>query len=340
VPHHLLGSISSMVEFTVICYYMLSTHGIQVRSNRGFCFRFVEFEAPDAVQKAIEIAVGAAVAIALTAYRTYTNKKRRQHQDHCHKASWVGMPHMIKAVHFDQVLRKISPSVLEKVKCVLPFSEQYTVDPENPPPEKDYNSYLISLKDGIHSGGKEALEYSTRKNEKKQMQLCDASLGGRGRFLAGRGYGFRNKGVRGCGNFSSGRRGFNRGGQSSFSYFILKYSSFFPMILNQIDQEREREQIDQALLKNVLDIFVEIGMGRMEYYENYFEASMLKDTTSSYSVLEFQAKECLKREKDRVSHYLHSSSGTTLLFIIFLASLTLGTILMAFLKKMDGEEIE
>ncbi|GJX66357.1 cullin-1 isoform X3 [Tanacetum coccineum] len=236
----------------------------------GFCFGFVEFEAPDAVQKAIEvmpirmslkIAVGAAVAIALTAYRTYTNKKRRQHQDHCHKASWVGMPHMIKAVHFDQVLRKISPSVLEKVKCVLPFSEEYTVDPKNPPPEKDYNSYLISLKDGIP--GKEALEKTT--------------VGGRGRFLAGRGSGFRNKGVRGCGNFGSGGRGFNRGGD--FGIPRGEWESARCLI----DQEREREQIDQALLKNVLDIFVEIGMGRMEYYENYFEASMLKDTTSYYS---------------------------------------------------------
>lgn len=43
-----------------------------------------------------------------------------------------------------------------QVKCVLPFSEQYTVDPENPPPEKDYNSYFMALKDGIT--GKEALE--------------------------------------------------------------------------------------------------------------------------------------------------------------------------------------
>ena len=31
-------------------------------------------------------------------------------------------------------------------------------------------------------------------------------------------------------------------------------------------------------MKNVLDIFVEIGMGRMDQYENDFEAAMLKDT--------------------------------------------------------------
>lgn len=52
---------------------------------------------------------------------------------------------------------------------------------------------------------------------------------------------------------------------------------------NQIDQEREGEQIDRALLKNVLDIFVEIGMGQMDHYENDFEATMLKDTAAYYS---------------------------------------------------------
>jgi len=65
-----------------------------------------------------------------------------------------------------------------------------------------------------------------------------------------------------------------------FLFFLLieqQHSS------NQIDQEREGEQIDRALLKNVLDIFVEIGMGSMDYYENDFEAAMLKDTAAYYS---------------------------------------------------------
>jgi len=51
----------------------------------------------------------------------------------------------------------------------------------------------------------------------------------------------------------------------------------------KIDQEREGEQIDRALLKNVLDIFVEIGMGQMDHYENDFETAMLKDTSAYYS---------------------------------------------------------
>lgn len=127
----------------------------------------------------------------------------------------------------------------------------------------------------------------------------------------------------------------------------------------QIDQERESEQIDRALLKNVLDIFVEIGMGQMEYYENDFEDALLKDTAAYYSrkasnwivedscpdymlkviivfplflwqvslacytmlrrsfcYLKLQAEECLKKEKDRVAHYLHSSSETRLLEVV------------------------
>ncbi|GMH29301.1 hypothetical protein Nepgr_031144 [Nepenthes gracilis] len=97
-------------------------------------------------------------------------------------------------------------------------------------------------------------------------------------------------------------------------------------VISLIDQEREGEQIDRALLKNVLDIFVEIGMGQMDCYENDFEADMLKDTADYYSrkasnwILEdscpdymLKAEECLRREKDRVSHYLHSSSEPKLL---------------------------
>ncbi|XP_047257499.1 uncharacterized protein LOC107851119 [Capsicum annuum] len=37
-----------------------------------------------------------------------------------------------------------------EVKSVIPFSEPYTVDLENPPPEKDYNEYFKTLKDDIH----------------------------------------------------------------------------------------------------------------------------------------------------------------------------------------------
>ncbi|WOH08422.1 hypothetical protein DCAR_0727862 [Daucus carota subsp. sativus] len=97
-------------------------------------------------------------------------------------------------------------------------------------------------------------------------------------------------------------------------------------VISLIDQEREGEQIDRALLKNVLDIFVEIGMSQMDQYENDFEEAMLADTAAYYSrkasnwILEdscpdymLKAEECLRREKDRVSHYLHFSSEPKLL---------------------------
>ncbi|KAI9197594.1 hypothetical protein LWI28_001283 [Acer negundo] len=54
-----------------------------------------------------------------------------------------------------------SPYACDKtfeVKSTIPFSEPFTVDPENPPPEKDYDIYFKTLKDGIT--GKEMLEQS------------------------------------------------------------------------------------------------------------------------------------------------------------------------------------
>lgn len=97
-------------------------------------------------------------------------------------------------------------------------------------------------------------------------------------------------------------------------------------VISLIDREREGEQIDRALLKNVLGIFVEIGMGNMGCYENDFESAMLEDTAAYYSrkaaswILEDscpdymqKAEECLKREKERVSHYLHADSEQKLL---------------------------
>ncbi len=53
--------------------------------------------------------------------------------------------------------------------------------------------------------------------------------------------------------------------------------------ITQIDREREGEQIDRALLKSVLGIFVEIGMGNMDVYETDFEGFMLQDTAAYYS---------------------------------------------------------
>jgi cullin 1 len=67
----------------------------------------------------------------------------------------------------------------------------------------------------------------------------------------------------------------------------------------------------------------------MDAYETDFESSMLQDTAAYYSrkaaswIEEdscpdymLKAAECLKREKERVDHYLHASSEQKLLEIV------------------------
>ncbi|KFK42680.1 hypothetical protein AALP_AA1G025800 [Arabis alpina] len=100
-------------------------------------------------------------------------------------------------------------------------------------------------------------------------------------------------------------------------------------VLKLIHGGREGEQIDYELLKNVLDVYVEIGMGNMEKYEEDFEVFMLQDTTSYYShkasswiqddscpEYMLKAEKCLKKERERATHYLHSSTETKLVKIV------------------------
>lgn len=97
-------------------------------------------------------------------------------------------------------------------------------------------------------------------------------------------------------------------------------------VLALVDKERDGEQIDRALVKNILGIFVEMGMGGMEAYEQDFEAHLLTNTAAFYSRKAsvwidedscpdylVKAEDCLKREKERVGHYLHASSESKLL---------------------------
>ncbi|XP_048447417.1 cullin-1 [Pyrus x bretschneideri] len=97
-------------------------------------------------------------------------------------------------------------------------------------------------------------------------------------------------------------------------------------VLGLIDKEREGEKIDRALLKNVINIYVEIGMGELDVYEKDFEEYMLIQTREYYChktsswILEYsytdymlKAEECLRRERDRVSYYLLPSSEKKLM---------------------------
>uniref|UniRef100_A0A0D3DGB0 Cullin N-terminal domain-containing protein n=1 Tax=Brassica oleracea var. oleracea TaxID=109376 RepID=A0A0D3DGB0_BRAOL len=93
------------------------------------------------------------------------------------------------------------------------------------------------------------------------------------------------------------------------------------VVMALIHKEREGEQIERELLKNIVDIFVQSGMGTMERYENDFEMFLLEDTASYYSrkasswIQEdscpeymIKAEESLKKEKERVTHYLQNKT--------------------------------
>lgn len=92
-------------------------------------------------------------------------------------------------------------------------------------------------------------------------------------------------------------------------------------IIKLMHAERDGESIERELLKRVLVIFVDMGMGNMEVYESDFEQAMLEDTAAFYrrkaavwiqedSCPEYliKSEECINREKARVKSYLHDSS--------------------------------
>ncbi|KAI3902489.1 hypothetical protein MKW92_033954, partial [Papaver armeniacum] len=101
------------------------------------------------------------------------------------------------------------------------------------------------------------------------------------------------------------------------------------IVISLINQEREGGEIDQTLVKNVLQIFVDLGneddgKQNMEYYINDFETAFLEDTAdyytrkaSNWTKEDYPVKpqEFLQKEKDRVSRYLHSSTEKKLLKI-------------------------
>lgn len=97
-------------------------------------------------------------------------------------------------------------------------------------------------------------------------------------------------------------------------------------VLKLIEREREGELIDRALVKNILDIFIEVGMGGMECYEKDFEEPLLQESAAYYKrkaaewiaqdtcpEYMIKAEECLRLEEERVDHYLHAATKPKLL---------------------------
>lgn len=100
-------------------------------------------------------------------------------------------------------------------------------------------------------------------------------------------------------------------------------------ILDLVARERDGEIIDRALIKNVLDIFIEVGMGNMEYYEADFEARLLEQTglhcrqqaaswfaEDSCPEYLLKAEAVLTKEEERVDKYLHASTKPKLLGVV------------------------
>ncbi|KAG2422447.1 hypothetical protein HXX76_016017 [Chlamydomonas incerta] len=97
-------------------------------------------------------------------------------------------------------------------------------------------------------------------------------------------------------------------------------------VLLLVEKEREGELVDRALVKNILGIFIELGMGNMDCYEKDFEEHLLTETSAFYRRKASQwieqdscpdymlkAEECLRLEEERVDNYLHASTRAKLL---------------------------
>jgi len=100
-------------------------------------------------------------------------------------------------------------------------------------------------------------------------------------------------------------------------------------VFNLIKRAREGEQIDSASLRKFVDMYMEIGTGHIDYYQNNFEDSMFEDARiyyarkdalwiSEYSCPEYivMAEKCLQNEEHRFENYLHSSNKHGLLEIV------------------------
>ncbi|GJN05257.1 hypothetical protein PR202_ga22871 [Eleusine coracana subsp. coracana] len=99
------------------------------------------------------------------------------------------------------------------------------------------------------------------------------------------------------------------------------------VVIGMVDDERDGQIIDRTILKNVLDMYVELGGSDMlKLYEEDFEVAFLESTADYYSrkaqtwILEdtcpeymIKAEEYLQKETDRIGNYLHSSTKDKLM---------------------------
>lgn len=96
--------------------------------------------------------------------------------------------------------------------------------------------------------------------------------------------------------------------------------------LNIVRRERDGEAVDRSLLKQVLSIFVEMGMGKLDVYTQEWEIPFLEDTADFYrrtsakwaeeeSFPDFMIKAdaCMVEEMERAAQYLNTQTQERLL---------------------------
>ncbi|XP_076937692.1 cullin-1-like [Bidens hawaiensis] len=106
------------------------------------------------------------------------------------------------------------------------------------------------------------------------------------------------------------------------------YPKIMEAAISLVNQDREGNSVNGDMLKNVSTLFVEIGSGKMHYYEN-FEPTVLTSTANYYNHLLPQwllhyspidifmkAQNCLNQEKERASQFLHETSVEKLLQVV------------------------
>ncbi|KAL4338674.1 hypothetical protein AHAS_Ahas12G0233800 [Arachis hypogaea] len=96
----------------------------------------------------------------------------------------------------------------------------------------------------------------------------------------------------------------HRGNDCDHVYMMVKADAR-EAVITLINKEREGGQIDRSLLKNIVDIFVEVGLGKLDHYEQDFEIQMLDDTANYY-----KSKGTIWIEK--VHHELFGTNGSQL----------------------------
>ncbi|KAK1740548.1 cullin family protein [Skeletonema marinoi] len=100
-------------------------------------------------------------------------------------------------------------------------------------------------------------------------------------------------------------------------------------IISLIDEEREGEIIDKTLVKNIIELYEQMGMGSLDSYTNDLETPLLdatrsyygrkredwiaRDSTPDYLI---KAEKALGEEKDRVGSYLNSATEPKLRSVV------------------------